>query len=341
MKGAHYTADEVLSYNAKITTIMSIRSLGKSYDMMKRLLNVSLSGKNVAWSRWDADQTKTSLAEFKAFAENTKNVTLSSETVAKGITWLTPKDMENVGSILFVPVKDAAKAKGIDRVFKWWVYDEFIPEFYTNRTQKETEYEKWQSLYTTLRRNNSDFRAVLMGNRISWFNDYFTHWGVRPFPSGEIRRFKRSVFGYESDIVVEHVKPSPEALERIIKFEVEKGRTEEEILDYLENATQDKDFFIGKCPDLNTPLEWIQLYSRGSYYGWREYDGHIYFTPIKPRLDRPIMALNRRELSDGMIRDRGIGQKIEDWINRGIVRFDSGKTLNAIFDLVALSRERL
>lgn len=308
---------------------------------MDTSLNNIIGGQNVAWSRWDADQTKTSMVEFKTFAESKRNLTFSVETVAKGVTWLTPKEVDNAGSILFVPVKDAAKAKGIDRPFKWWTYDEFIPEFYTNRTQKETEYEKWQSLYTTLRRNNEDFRAVLMGNRISWFNDYFTHWGIRPFPSGEIRRFKRSVLGYESDVVVEHVRPSPEALERIIRYEVEKGRTEEEISDYLENATQDRDFFIDVCPDLSTPLSWIQLYSRGLYYGWREYDGHVYFTKIRPREDRPVMALNRRELQDGMMRDRGIGQKIEDWINRGIARFDSGKTLNAIFDLVALARERL
>lgn len=53
------------------------------------------------------------------------------------------------------------------------------------------------------------------------------------------------------------------------------------------------------------------------------------------------MALNRRELSDGMARDRGAGANFERWINMGIARFENVEVMNAIIDLVYLSRERL
>jgi hypothetical protein len=41
------------------------------------------------------------------------------------------------------------------------------------------------------------------------------------------------------------------------------------------------------------------------------------------------------------MRDRGAGMNFERWINAGIARFENAEVMNAIFDLVYLSRERL
>jgi hypothetical protein len=332
----YYSLNDLLSYNAEISIAFSIRDLGKSYSAMMLLDNTIATGRSAVWSRWDRDQTLLSMKEYLDFSKYEFKIISPS----KGIKVLQPVN-EELGSIYFIPVKDAAKAKGIDQDFKYWVYDEFLPEFYLNRVQKEEEYDKWASLYTTLKRDTEDFRAILMSNCISWFNGYFRAWGIRPFPAGQIKRFTQKAFGYSTNVVMHNVKPSPLALDRVIRHEVAKGKSEDEITRYIENATQDKGFFLGKCPDLNTPLHPVLFFHHGQYYGFREYEGYIYFCKTKYREDYGVMALNRRELSDGMARDRGAGTNFERWINLGIARFENVEVMNAIIDLVYLSRERL
>ena len=85
----------------------------------------------------------------------------------------------------------------------------------------------------------------------------------------------------------------------------------------------------------------ILFVHHGQYYGFREYDGRIYFCKTKYREDYAVMALNRRELTDGMVRDRGAGANFERWINLGIARFENVEVMDAIIDLIYLSRERL
>ena len=332
----YYSLNDLLSYNADISIAFSIRDLGKSYSAMTLQDNTITSGRSTVWSRWDRDQTLLSMKEYLDFTPNEYKI-LSPST---GIKILEPKN-DDLGSIYFIPVKDASKAKGIDQDFKYWIYDEFLPEFYLNRVQKEEEYTKWSSLYTTLKRDTPDFRAILMSNCISWFNGYFRAWDIRPFPAGQIKRFTQKAYGYSTDVVMHNVRPSKPALDRVIRHEVAKGKSEDEIKRYIENATQDKGFFLGKCPDLNVPLHPILFFHHDQYYGFREYDGNIYFCKTKYRDDFGVMALNRRELRDGMARDRGAGTNFERWINLGIARFESTEVMNAIIDLVYLSRERL
>ncbi len=332
----YYSLNDLLSYNAEISIAFSIRDLGKSYSAMMLLDNTIATGRSAVWSRWDRDQTLLSMKEYIDFSSHEFKIISPS----KGIKILEPVN-DDLGSVYFIPIKDAAKAKGIDQDFKYWFYDEFLPEFYLNRVQKEEEYDKWASLYTTLKRDTEDFRAILMSNCISWFNGYFRAWGIRPFPAGQKKRFTQRAFGYSTNVVMHNVKPSPLALDRVIRHEVAKGKSEDEITKYIENATQDKGFFLAKCPDLNTPLHPVLFYHHGQYYAFREYDGYIYFCKTKYREDYGVMALNRRELTDGMARDRGAGTNFERWINLGIARFENVEVMNAIIDLVYLSRERL
>lgn len=332
----YYSLNDLLSYNADISIAFSIRDLGKSFSAMTLQDNTIETGRSCVWSRWDRDQTLLSMKEYLDFTPNEYKV-ISPST---GIKILEPKN-DDLGSVYFIPVKDAAKAKGIDQDFKYWIYDEFLPEFYLNRVQKEEEYNKWSSLYTTLKRDTPDFRAILMSNCISWFNGYFRAWDIRPFPAGQIKRFTQKAYGYSTDVVMHNVKPSKAALDRVIRHEVAKGKNEDEIKRYIENATQDKGFFLGRCPDLNVPLHPILFFHHDQYYGFREYAGHIYFCKTKYRSDFGVMALNRRELRDGMARDRGAGTNFERWINLGIARFETTEVMNAIIDLVYLSRERL
>ena len=134
----YYSLNDLLSYNAEISIAFSIRDLGKSYSAMCLMDKTIASGRNCVWSRWDRDQTALSMKEYLDFTAHEYTI-ISPST---GIKVLQPKN-EWLGSVYFVPIKDAAKAKGIDQDFKYWIYDEFLPEFYLNRVQKEEEYPKW------------------------------------------------------------------------------------------------------------------------------------------------------------------------------------------------------
>ena len=340
------TANRLLSYNAKINIWQSVRNLGKSYSAMKLAHNSLFEGKNVVWSRWDRDELNLAIQELTTFDDELE---WSVQRVSRAVSMAECISHEGYGQLWFVPIKDAHKVKGMDTQFDWWIYDEFLPEFYATRVRKEEEFDKWASLHTTLRRDHQPFRALLISNNITWFNGYFRAWGIKPFESGLVKRFDRTIsfdvggttVSETSSIAFHNVRPSPPAIGRILRDEVAKGKSEEEIQQYLANATQDRDFFIGKCPNMDSPLSTVQYYHRGDYYNFREYDGYIYFCEVNPVPDRATMALNKRELRDGFMRDLGAGRNFERWINMGIARFDKQKTLDAIFDLVYLSRERL
>lgn len=343
----YYSLNDLLSYNAEISICQSIRDLGKSYSGMTLAYNTLRKGGNIVWSRWDRDETDLAIKEFVNYDQN---IEWDQINVSRALKMLQPKTDKNLGKIWFVPVKDAGKIKGIDRKIDYWIYDEFLPEFYSNRTRKEEEFAKWASLHTSLRRDYEPFRAILISNNISWFNGYFRAWGIRPFPAGQIRRYVNTVnydLGdgntktYTSTVAFRNVRPSPLAINRVMRDEVAKGKNEAEIRRYLSNATQDKDYFIGTCPNLNAPLSSVLFFHHERYYAYRIYDNMVYFTEVRYRPDVPIMALNRRELRDGMMRDRGAGNNFERWINLGIARFDNPQVMDAIFDLVYLSRERL
>ncbi len=340
------SANRLLSYNAKVNIWQSVRNLGKSYSAMLLAHNTLRRGGNVAWSRWDRDELGVAIEELISYDENLE---WTINTVSRAVKMATCDNHPEYGKLWFIPVKDAHKIKGIDEKFDWWIYDEFLPEFYSTRIRKEEEFDKWASLHTTLRRDYAPFRSLLISNNITWFNGYFRAWGIRPFEAGQVRRFDRTVsfdlggktVSETSSIAFHNVRPSAPAIKRILRDEVAKGKSKEEIEMYLRNATQDKDFFIAKCPDMDAPLSVVQYYHRGDHYNFREYEGHVYFCQVNPVPGKATMALNKRELRDGMMRDLGAGRNFERWINLGIARFENQKTLDAIIDLVYLSRERL
>lgn len=339
------TANKLLSHNADNNIWQSVRNLGKSYDAMKLGHNTIKKGQNIVWSRWDRDELNLAIQEVTTYDPS---IDWQVHKISRAVSMAESSDPTH-GEIWFIPVKDAHKVKGMDTPFNWWIYDEFLPEFYATRVRKEEEFDKWASLHTTLRRDYEPFRTLLISNNITWFNGFFRAWDIRPFSSGQVKRFDREVnlniggqvIKQKSSISFHNVKPSMPAIERILRDEVAKGKSEDEIKKYLANATQDKHYFLGRCPNMNVPLSDVQYYHRGDYYAHREYEDKVYFCKVRPLPGKVTMALNKRELRDGFMRDLGAGRNFERWINLGIARFDTQETLNAIFDLVYLSRERL
>ena len=110
----YYSLNDLLSYNAEISIAFSIRDLGKSFSAMSLMDKTIASGRSCVWSRWDRDQTALSMKEYLDFTSHEYSI----KSLSPGIKVLQPKN-EELGSIYFIPIKDAAKAKGIDQNFKY------------------------------------------------------------------------------------------------------------------------------------------------------------------------------------------------------------------------------
>lgn len=343
-----YNLNLLLSTNRPISISFSIRNLGKSYSAYQLVLKHALElNRTFCWSRWDEGELSIAIDEFTKLI-NIEEWNKVSITNTKFGCYFENKETKVRG--YFLPVKEASKFKGLDIPnLYWWVYDEFIPEFYLNRVRKLEEADKWNSMYTTLKRNNPNFRAILICNCISWFNAFFKQWKISYFPSGEIRFFKQEVtlkingkvINVCKDIAMENVKPTLKMIERIIEDEVLKGKTKEDIENYLSNTTNDKTGLIEECPDKKLQLINLQWLLKGKYYSFREYNGICYFVETKLRTGVRIITMNKDEITEGVARDRAYSDRFEKLINASKCRFDNGFTQNAIFSMVWLGRERL
>lgn len=341
----YWVADELLSYDGDVSIASSIRALGKSYDVMGLLINrIETKNLNCAWSRWDRDELKIAEKEFERRIDM-DNYSRYALTKNSGSVY----ENTNTGtSMTFTTVKDAVKYKGIDiPKLSYWAYDEFLPEFYKTITRRRDEFSFWSSLYTTLRRDNRKFKAILISNCISWFNGYFDAWGIEPFPSGQIKRFPQHFCDEElgiditMNVVMENIKPTKAMINRVIQDEVLKGKSKGEIMEYLSNRTKDIRTFVEKCPDREAPISSTQWLLNGKYYSYRTYNGLLYFFEHGLREGTHILCLNRSELKPGIVRDRGNAKVFEDMINASMVRFEDDGAQHAVYMMVKMGRERL
>ena len=340
-----YVLNELLSHDPDVGIAQSIRNLGKSYDGLDLCIDrIEMKNQNCAWSRWDREELKVAEAEFerKVNMDEYKRFALTKSSGSIYENQTTGK------SITFTAVKDYTKYKGIDIPdLRYWIYDEFLPEKYQTITRKRDEFPAWSSLYTTLRRNNKKFTALLISNCISWFNGYFDAWGILPFPSGQIKRYPQQYIDPElgievkRTIVMDNVKPTKAMIKRVVADEVLKGKTNEEIQAYLNNATKDITSFVEKCPDKSIPLSKHQWLMNDHYYSYRIYDGLMYFCEHAKRDGVFTLTLNKDELKPGIVRDRSEAKLFEDYINMGMMRFEDAGTQSAIYLMVQLGKERI
>lgn len=287
-----WSLNRLMSYNADISIAMSIRNLGKTYSAVKMLKERVKQGANVCFSRWNDSELKLAVAEVfdgEKVGKNPAENTWVKEIINPSVYKVT--NVQSGGSFYFLSVKMAYKHKGLDiKNLKFWVWDEFLPEFYENITHRNELNIKFNSLYTTLRRNNQDFRVILLSNSISWFNPLFAQWGIMPFPIGEIRTFtQKSKIKLHDDyimpeirIVMENVKPTKKQVERVIRDEVMKGKSSA-IIEYLNNTTKDNFTLYEKCPDMSIPLhqaDWVYL---GVCYTFRIHNDILYWVEGKTR----------------------------------------------------------
>lgn len=342
--------NNLLSHNADISWSQSIRNLGKSYDAMRLVEKTMENGRNCTWLRWDRKECKLAEHELERFFDDDiryikKNIPNSN------VSYIT--DIESDSAVYIMPVKDASGVKGMDIPdIKWCIYDECIPEFYDVQTRKFEEFNKFMSLYVTLKRDTKDFRVLMMSNCIDWFTEYTRAWGIMPFAPGKIRVFNHvTVMETEGGpvsvnykIAFENVYPSQAMIERNMKDYAIRGQIFD-ISAYFGNTTSTNYNLIEVCPDLSVELSNCQFKWDKGYYAYRIYNGIVYFTKVNQRKGIDTYVFKVSDLSqlyeDMTTRSRVIGTWLEDLINRGRARFNSGHTYNVLIGGLYELRKRI
>ena len=183
-------------------------------------------------------------------------------------------------------------------------------------------------------------------NTIDWFNSYFQAWGIVPFGAGLIRisTFDMDVtqkVGEEQihikhtfKIVVENMKPSAKMIARIMGSEGLRG-SQDKMQKYIENYYKNQYTLIERCPEMKVQLEPMQVYYNDKYYGYRVYRNVIYWCETGKR-NVPTDVAKRCDMKlETRPAIRPIYAKtIEEGINAGYVRFDTGYTYNAIIGYI-------
>lgn len=332
----HYSLDRVLTINANVYLIQSIRDLGKSYSARKLVLKNMLKGYNCAWLRWDKTETAGACDKF-ATSENLIKGKIPDSNISYVLT-------ENNAKCYFLSVKSAMSYKdfGIDNL-RYVIYDECVPEHYDVKTRRETEFKKLMSLYDTIKRD-SNATLIMICNCIDWFNPFTANWEIYPFNSGIVKVFERSMIidekQYKMSIAVENVKPSKAMINRVAQLQVLKGNFKT-VKDYFDNVASTQYHLIGECPDLKLPLSDIQIRIKNDYFAYRKHENIFYFCKCGYRAGVDVDTPDIHDIRQNEYRTKEIGQTIEILINRGCVVFDTGHTYNAIIGGVYKYRERL
>ena len=332
----YYNLNKILTINADVYFIMSIRDLGKSYDARKKLVKSMKNGFNNAWLRWDKTETATANDKF-----STSEDMLKGHIPNSNIGYVVNDDLNKT---YFLSVKSAMSYKdfGIDNL-NYVVYDECVPEHYDIRTRRETEFKKLMSLYDTIKRD-SNARLIMICNCIDWFNPFTAGWEIYPFNQGLAKLFirKMNIDGkdYEMKICVENVKPTKAMIERVAKLQVLKGNYKT-VQEYFKNVTTTQYHLIENCPDKRISLTDLQFRIGNNYYSYRQKGQYYYFVKVKKRDNIDTESPDIHDIRKGEFRTVELGKSIEHLVNLGKIRFDNGHTYNSVMKMIYKYRERL
>lgn len=324
----------LLSMQADVSIVMSIKNVGKSYPAMKLCKKATESGKNCVWLRWCDSEMTIARDEFL------RDETFKADKMVGSKHGMVLRNVNTGFKIYILGVKYAVNYKGIDIPnLAWIVYDEYIPEYYDVQTRRTTEFDKFMIILTALWRKNNP-RVLLIGNTIDWYNPYLTAWKIVPFEAGKIRVSLYDIHVESDDteinktfkIAVENMKPSPKMIERVLASEGLRGDNSL-MQKYIENYYKNQYSLTGSC-DNKIKLEPIQLLINGNYYSYRLKDEIMYWTKSTKR-NVLTYVCNRSDIGPNSIVVKSFGQHLEQAINLGLSKFADGSVYNAIIDYCA------
>lgn len=337
----YYNLCRLMSIEQDIHVSMSIRNLGKSFGLMSIIKNDLNRGKDCQLLRWDLDEMNIqdqSLMEFlSAYSEkHPEQDYIKIQSSSKYMKIIMNKTTGQ--KVYILGVKYSVKYKGLDFNLQGIYYDEFIQEFNDTVVRRKTEFDKFMSLYVTLKRDKNP-RVIFCGNNIDWFNPYTKAWGIMPFNQGEIKLFTLSTVvnekEYKFKVAWEMVKPTKKQIERCQQVEVQKGRCKNQE-EYFKSVQWTQYNLIEKCPK-NVKLENIQFKIGEKYITYRIYKGLYYFTYQKYRRvktqNQDIRAVSKNEY-----RNKDYKKNLIEMYNNGLLRFSSGHVFNDFVIIMNLYR---
>lgn len=330
------------SYNADICIAESPRNFGKSYAGRFACMKEMDKGETVGWLRYNKPEMAKALQTWKAYNPELVEVKNS------GGTYL--EDPCTAGRVLLAQWSISQSNKDTDLPFTRLVYDEFIPERYTNKTRLDTEFDDWYSTDTSLSRSYNP-KKLMIANNIFWFNPFFLSWGIFPFSKGKIAKYtlkdKLTIDGYDISynrvIAIENVGATPAIIQRNIQQQSLRFNNNADLMAYYDNQTKQEYTTIAKCPDMKKQLENYQIMTEGYYMNFRFYNGIMYWTKVNPNydLDTYVSEPSYIDITRKHWRRIDISRELEDCFNVGMCAFDSGETLLAFMRWIRHLRGRI
>lgn len=334
-------AKKLLAYNGDVTIAQSPRNYGKSYAGRMLCKEVMDKGGCVAWGRYNKPELDKAMSTWQSF-----NPELVKTKASSGIQLY--EDESTGGRLLGFSWSVSQSVKDTDIPLELIVYDEFIPERYTNKTRLDTEFADWYSVDTSLSRSYEP-KKLMIANNIFWFNPFFLKWGIMPFAKGQICRTTNSArlegldIGYSRDIVVENIAGTKAIIQRNIKQQSLMFNSDKDLQRYYDNETKQEYTAIGQCPNKAKNLEPLMIMSEGYYLAFRYVDGLLYWVKAKPNysVDTYVSEPEYIDLERRHWRRMDIAKSFEDAFNNGSCVFDTGDSLLTFLRWIRHMRGRL
>lgn len=337
--------NRLISFNADVTIAMSPRDYGKSYAGRSKLWEYMQKGEDVAWGRYNAKELGRAVSTWKTMFPELKEMSSGNGTKVL-------KDECSGGAVHFVywnisqNMKDTDFRNGLRAV----VYDEFIPERYTQKPRMDTEFDDWYSVDTSISRDYNPLR-VMIANNIYWQNPFFLTWEIAPFPKGYIMKSVNHLeiqtpsgpLSSDFTVAMENVAGTHAIIERNIKQQAIRFRNKEDMERYYDNETKQEYTAIGQCPDKSVTFANLQFMSEGYYMSYRRFKGVYYWSKVKYDMTKPTYVSEPAYIDMGRnhIRKNGLAYTVEDMFNHGLFVFDSGQTVIAMLRWLRHMRGRV
>lgn len=351
-KNAEYwTKDDfkrLLSFNPDIVGAQSPRNYGKSYALMDVCRDVIDKGGCVAWGRYNKTELGQSYNTWRDFMPELDAPKKGERSSDSSVKWLV--DPCTGGRIMFFPWSISQNLKGIDAPFEYMVCDEFIPERYTNKTRRDTEFADWTSVYKSLARSYGTL-PVMLSNNIQWMNPFFIRWEIFPFPKGNIavddKRFRFTddgeTFETSRRIVFENVAGTTAIIKRNLKQQAIEFNSNDDLEQYFRNETEQEYARIGKCPDMTLPLSDFQLRSEDTVLNYRVHRGTYYWERVKDNRSLTTFVSEQAWVNaeEKRIRAPSVASEMEKLFNSGQCVFKDPTTLETFYRYIRRNRTRL
>lgn len=324
----YWDGDPLLTFMGDCDIIMSvsIRNIGKTYTVFKKLREQIKQGYNVAISRYDRIELAVTITDFLRYYEDRDN----EGEIVRHYKRINPpmKEMpiqvyefDNGARAYFFAIKDSPNLKGMEITnLKRWYIDEFVPIAYKFQTRKYKEFDYFTELYHTVLRSNDGLKIIMTANCKVWENPYFMGWEIPKFKPGNILKITREGLR----LAIENVEPSKAMSKAFIDGELKMGKSIEMVKAELRNYASDPDSFIGKCE--NGTDTGYQIKIKGKVYGLYVKRNVHYFVEEPYDSNKDGFLLTPMEYDDNFVFDRTFVTVIEKILNYNVAKFDSRKT---------------